>query len=221
MISMNTSNTMSEALKSAQNALERCEVEVCDLVGEAAKDKDYKAVDRLSELAQNLEHLKKSLEAHKHVSLSLPTVSEQREAFDRQSNMTTKKPRQSKQPTRRRTRRPTGYPKFEVEGNSLVKISWSKTKKSEYVHKAPKRVLESLIQTLLGLGGKREIVATERMFPLENNGNQFPDYQSYLCLLWLKQNKLVIHHGREGYQVNEPDSLQTNCELCFAKFYCR
>ena len=216
MITMNTNKTMPEALLSAQNALERCELEVCQLVGEAARGKDYKAVDRLNELAQNLEHLKKSLESHEPVSLVIQPIND-RGTRASPKEVATKKPRRKS--SKRRSTRPAGYPKFDVEGNSLVKISWSKTKKSEYVHKAPKRVLESLIGTLLELGGKREVVATERMFPLEDNGNQYPDYQSYLCLLWLKENKLVIHHGREGYQVAEPDSLQTNCERLWVELF--
>ena len=219
MISMNTNNnTMSEALKSAQNALEKCELEVCELVGGAAKNKDYKAVDRLNELAQNLEYLRNSLQSAKPTSLSFAAISE-RETAVASSNAPTKNPRSRGKVTSRRRTRPAGYPRFEVEGNSLVKISWSKTKKSEYVHKAPKRILECLIKTLLELGGEREVVSTERMFPLEEGGNQAPDYQSYLCLLWLKQNKLVIHHGREGYQVIEPDTLQTNCERLWAELF--
>ena len=215
MIVMNTEQEMStDFQKLAEKPLEACELEIRKLVGMAAQSGNYDAVNKLTELAQNLGHLKKSLD-----SSNLMRAERQTERVADSEKATIKPSQRNKSTKRRRTGRRPGYPKFEVEGNSLVKISWSKTKKSEYVHKAPKRVLECLIKTMLELGADREVVSTERMFPLVEGDNQYPDYQSYLCLLWLKQNKMVIHHGREGYQVADPDSLQTNCERLWAEMF--
>ena len=72
---------------------------------------------------------------------------------------------------------------------------------------------------MLELGADRAVVATERMFPLVDGDTQYSDYQSYLCLLWLKQNKMVIHHGREGYQIADPDTLRTNCERLWSELF--
>lgn len=216
MISMNTQENTSDSLKSAIESLEKCEVEIFDLVGDAAKSRDGTTVTRLNELAQNLAHLRQSLTMPRPLQLAEKDSSE---SYSVESSET-KKPSQRNRSTKRRsTGRPKGYPKFNVEGNSLVKISWSKSKKSEYIHKAPKRVLEKLVEVLLEQGGNGEVIATDSMFPLEQGEKQYPDYQSYLCLLWLKQNKLVIHHGREGYQVADVASLKTTCERLWAELF--
>lgn len=216
MISMNTQENTSDALKSAIESLEKCEVEIFGLVGDAAKSRDGTTVTRLNELAQNLAHLRKSLTMPR--SMQLAAGPSERNVTE--SDNETKKPSQRSRSTKRRnTGRPKGYPRFNVEGNSLVKISWSKSKKSEYIHKAPKRVLEKLVEVLLERGSNGEVIATDSMFPLEQGDKQYPDYQSYLCLLWLKQNKLVIHHGREGYQVADVASLKTTCERLWAELF--
>ena len=217
MIAMNTQENTTDAVNLAIESLERCEGEIYGLVGEAAKSRDGASVTRLNELAQKLGQLRESLTMPRALQLA---VSSPQENYSTASEVETKKPSQRKRSTKRRkTGRPDGYPRFEVEGNSLVKVSWSKSKNSEYIHKAPKRVLEKLIEVLLELGGNGEVVPTDSMFPLQQGDKEYPDYQSYLCLLWLKQNKLVIHHGREGYQVADVATLKTTCEQMWAELF--
>ena len=214
---MNTQENTIDALKLAIESLERCEGKIYSLVGEAAKTRDGESVTRLNELAQKLGQLRESLNMPRPLQLAVNSSSER---YSAASEAETKKPRQRSRATKRRkTGKPDGYPRFEVEGNSLVKISWSKSKNSEYIHKAPKRVLEKLIEVLLELGGNGEVVPTDSMFPLQQDDKEYPDYQSYLCLLWLKQNKLVIHHGREGYQVTDVASLKRTCEQMWADLF--
>jgi hypothetical protein len=203
---MNTDNSQSKVVSKAIKSLELCEGQIYGLVGDAAKNRDSDGVAQLNELAQALGRLRDSLTAGDSIPV-LPLARTTVRASE------TAKPRnESRSTKRRRTSRPEGYPRFAVEGNSLVKVSWSKTKNSEYIHKAPKRVLDKLIEVILELGGNGEVVPTDTMFPLADGDDQYPDYQSYLCLLWLKQKKLVEHHGREGYQIRDPKSFVESCD---------
>ena len=79
-------------------------------------------------------------------------------------------------------------------------------------------MLDKLVETLNAMGSNKEIIPTDKMFPLSDGDTQYPDYQSYLCLLWLKMNKLVIHQGREGYQVRDPESFSRQCEQLWDEF---
>ena len=224
MITMNNKPTMSEFTKKAQDPLKNCEIEVRRLGGEALEAGSYKQAELLAKLAQKIGQMHDSLnmgetavipergEPVELVAKSTEPIEQSR--FSQPLRVPTKKPKKA----RRRGGRPEGYPYFEVEGNHLVKVSWSKTKKDSYVHKAPKRVLEKLVETLLTMGSNKEVIPTEKMFPLVDGENKYPDYQSYLCLLWLKRNKLVIHQGREGYQVRDPEIFEKQCEQLWEEF---
>ena len=78
------------------------------------------------------------------------------------------------------------YPKFVREGDNLVKIGWSKSQRAEYEHKSPKRLLAVLCESLTSANGKR--IMMDKVLPLKDpvTGSAFPDYQSYLCLAWLR-----------------------------------
>jgi hypothetical protein len=105
----------------------------------------------------------------------------------------------------RRTK--TDYPKFFREGELLVKVGWSKGDRKTYEHKAPRRVVDALVQTLVqaGKGGQRFVM--EGLLPLKDqtDNSDIPDYQSYLTLAWLRSAGLIVQHGRQGYSL-PPDS---------------
>ena len=53
-----------------------------------------------------------------------------------------------------------------------------------------------------------------KVLPLKDaaNGSVFPDYQSYLCLAWLRSGGLVIQHGRQGYSLPKGIELDKSIE---------
>jgi hypothetical protein len=113
------------------------------------------------------------------------------------------------------------YPKFVREGDSLVKIGWSKSQRAEYEHKSPKRLLAVLRDSLTSANGKR--IMMHRVLPLKDpvTGSAFPDYQSYLCLAWLKSAGLVIQHGRQGYSLPKGIELEKSVEALWANLLTR
>jgi hypothetical protein len=103
-----------------------------------------------------------------------------------------------------------GYPQFVRDGESLVKIGWSKSERKPYEHKAPRGVLQALLQAVIraGSGGKRFTV--EALLPLLDTaaGTEIPGYQTYLTLAWLRSVGLVVQHGRQGYSLPEDTDLE-------------
>ena len=58
----------------------------------------------------------------------------------------------------------------------------------------------------------------DKVLPLKDpvTGSAFPDYQSYLCLAWLKCGGLVIQHGRQGYSLPKGIELDKSIETHWA-----
>jgi len=108
------------------------------------------------------------------------------------------------------------YPRFVREGDNLVKIGWSKSQRAEYEHKSPKRLLAVLCGSLTSANGKR--ITMDKLLPLKDpvTGSAVPDYQSYVCLAWLKSSGLVTQHGRQGYSVPKGIELEESVEALWS-----
>jgi hypothetical protein len=113
------------------------------------------------------------------------------------------------------------YPRFVREGDNLVKIGWSKTQRAEYEHKSPKRLLAVLCGSLTSANGKR--IMMDKVLPLRDpaTGAAFPDYQSYVCLAWLKSGGFVTQHGRQGYSLPKGIELEKSVEALWANLLSR
>jgi hypothetical protein len=132
-----------------------------------------------------------------------PTVSGTQSARDRRG----------KNPGKAKSKK-SAYPKFLREGDTLVKIGWSRREGKPYEHKAPKTVLQVLIQELIRSGARGERFTTEGLFPLKDpvNKSEIPDYQAYLTLAWVRGNGLILQHGRQGYSLHEDTDLTYECD---------
>jgi hypothetical protein len=100
-----------------------------------------------------------------------------------------------------------GYPHFLRQGDQLVKIGWSKSSKSEYQHKAPRRAVTLFASATMGVCKGGAMFSAQDLAPLidPEDKSEVPDYQVYLALGWLRHNGLVKQHGRQGYTVANPD----------------
>ena len=127
-------------------------------------------------------------------------------------------PRKAPRPSRRKATRGQ-YPKFLRDAEELVKIGWSKRTWATYRHKAPKRVVNLVAQALLGKGKSGVRFAMEQVLPIRDpeGAIDVPTYQAYLTLAWLRKEKLVVQHGREGYslrpQANLIDAIEERWKL--------
>lgn len=106
-------------------------------------------------------------------------------------------------PPHRRGRSSRSFPRFEREGDKLVKIAWSKKDRAEYEHKAPRHVVDMLIEAIRSRKGEGAKFEAADILPLKdpNTRREVPSYQSYLALAWLRHEGVVAKYGRDGYQL--------------------
>lgn len=92
------------------------------------------------------------------------------------------------------------YPRFLTDGDHLVKIAWSKSKKRPYEHRAPKQIVQELLSAIRKRKGEGQLFESSDILPLSNgNGEEYPSYQPYLALTWLRQAGVIAKRGRSGY----------------------
>lgn len=100
------------------------------------------------------------------------------------------------------------YPRFFRDGDRLVKVAWSKKERRTYEHRAPQEIVATLIEVIKKRKGEGKIFDADDILPLTNsNGENYPSYQSYLALAWLRDVGVVIKKGRDGY-ILKPGTAQ-------------
>lgn len=170
----------------AARILRSAEEELRKVLAEAAANGDYEVVIALTSMAQDVSAI---LRRHGNLNPS-PSQSE---------------PAKSTNPPTVVARRDS-YPKFFRDGDDILKIGWSKKEKEEYLHKAPRSVLLRTAESIGKLSGKQRLWTPESLMAVINSeGNGIPEYQTYLCLAFLRNAGLVIQHGRQGYSVESRD----------------
>ncbi len=186
------------------NVLRAAEEDVLEIVALAAKDCDYAMIDKARAVAERLRSLNPDL------SLASAVKVEQEE----------RKPAGSKKVRRKSKsgakKKPTGsYPKFEVANGSLFKIGWSKRKGTEYTHRVPLNRAKEVIEVLDKLSEKVSgIISTEKILESEEfMMAQVPSYQVYLVLALLRQEKIIVASGRDGYSL--PSGIYSQADSLF------
>jgi hypothetical protein len=114
----------------------------------------------------------------------------------------------------RRTQRPTRgrrrikalqreYPKFRREDDKLVKIGWSKSERSEYRHRVPRYVAESVLAAISKIDLGKGPFTVEEILPIPDphGGAEVPQHQIYIAIAWLKAEGVLMQHGRDGYSL--------------------
>lgn len=119
-----------------------------------------------------------------------------------------------RRPLERTGVRKGSYPKFLRDGETIIKLGWSKTAKAEYEHKSPKTVLIHLVATLAKLPATKKRFAMDAVLPLRDagTGSDIPAYQAYLCLAWLRTIGIVTQHGRQGYSLTKKNAVDVRVE---------
>ena len=96
------------------------------------------------------------------------------------------------------------YPRFERDGDKLVKLGWSKKQKSQYEHRAPHAAVLAFGRHVANHFGEGEVFAMESLLPVpDESGEEVPGYQAYLTLAWLKHVGAVEKKGRDGYVLRD------------------
>jgi hypothetical protein len=105
-------------------------------------------------------------------------------------------------PSKRAARSANRYPRFFRAGEQLVKVGWSKKDSKEYIHRAGRSVLDALAARVAQKGQNGKLFTAEALQPLVDpaTSQEWPTYQVYVALAWLKQVGLLEQKGRVGYR---------------------
>ena len=169
------------------------------LIQEATASGEYDSVIKLTSWAQTVKGLRGAASSRKSTGSGLSSQK------SRASHSTAPSDAPRAGGPDRRTRlvgSRSSYPQFYRQGDTLVKVGWSKQSRSEYVHKAARRVVELVARAICNTPvTKGRFLKAEDFLPTSDpeDGAEIANYQGYLALAWLRQAGLVEQHGREGY----------------------
>ncbi len=91
------------------------------------------------------------------------------------------------------------YPRFERNGQKLVKVGWGRKTGEEYFHRTPWNTVRLVVQTVTEHGqyGNRF-----RVDDIHRGVAAVPKYQVSACVLWLKSIGAITGNGHSGYRTN-------------------
>lgn len=186
-------------LTKARQALAKCEADLRELLSQAAATGDYDAVVQISVWAKEVANLL----GDGPKGARLPAAPAQATAAP---------PAKPKGKGKAKD-----YPQFQRRGANLVKIGWSKRERAEYEHKAPWAAAKPIAKALGKLGAQGRVFQVPELLPLTDPDQQIevPDYQVYLMFAWLRTIKLIDQHGRQGYSIPKPASLDTDMDTAW------
>jgi hypothetical protein len=176
--------------KQAADVLRHAEAAVAALATEAAGERSYDSAERLLGIARQLAASAQALAALATKSQGANGAAEHRTPLT--SAVAVSDGEESDGPLQ-----------FERDGDDLIKRGKSKSGEKGYEHKAPRSVIEGLVETIRTSANKKGEFLTGRIFPLQDAaGRDIPNYQAYLALRWLRQIGLVERVARQRYKMN-------------------
>jgi hypothetical protein len=200
---------MSDGLKQAQRILSDAEGRLRGLIADATAAQRYDDVAKLAVLARELVLVVRSAAdgepADTRVRSAAPGNLPVQDSAVKQASL---QPRPSVAAAAS-----VGYPRFERQGDRLVKFAWSKKDRREYEHRASAEVIFRVAE----LFEQRCSIGTpflmDALMPFKMpNGSDIPSYQAYLALAWFRSFAAVESRGKDGYAVAIPN-LQTQVRL--------
>jgi hypothetical protein len=111
------------------------------------------------------------------------------------------------------------FPQFVREQDDLVKLGWSSRDEKVYEHRVSKGTVNVVTRAVAGKGKLGQRFSMDQLLTSihpEKGDEAIPSYQVYAVISWLKENGMLLQHGRQGYTVVRPqtftDSVQTAWE---------
>lgn len=191
-----------ETIQRAITLLSEAEHSLRQLMADGLESQSYAAVARIAGVAERLAALRNSL-THSPDAEMEPAPARVNGAQAEAEKPTRLAASHSKQhglsdsPTER-----LSYPRFERDGDRLVKIGWSDRDQRAYEHRAPRTIVFEVCDTLGRRSGRGRRFKMEEVLPELNDMKEpVPSYQGYLTLAWLRSEGVIERDGKEGYRV--------------------
>lgn len=181
------------ALAAVRRAEEHLRAELRPIIVEAVAAEAYADVASIARLTEELSNLLRHVTTDKR-----PPAGPAAERVAQEQREPTTPMAEPHSP--RATSRRVQYPQFLRDGDRLVKIGWSKKTRTTYEHKAPRAVVEALVAAVQRRKGENAVFQASDVMPLKDSlREEYPSYQSYLALNWLRDVGAIRKRGREGY----------------------
>ena len=185
---------MNSNIDKIKTILSGAEQSLRELIIEAAQEGDYLGVDTARDMAVAVNQLINRLSDGESSTKKNMVNNE----------IKGKKISRAKKRAGIKKKTPSGYPKFTVRDDTLVRIGWSKKEKREYQHKVPKSLFDLTIKTMGDLAKSRNgpFLAEEIIEQMnENSAESVPGYQVYVVIGFLREQGSIKQEGREGYKI--------------------
>ncbi len=176
-----------DKIKEIIDVLAKGEKEIQKIIGDAASKSDYTAVDAGRITAIEISKLQAKLD----------TLRKQRK--DSGDSVVSQKMKILSKPSKI-----SGYPKYEVQNDTLIRTGWSKKEGAEYAHSIPKSAFNSTIEIMDNLARRTigPIKAEEIIKTIDNiESVEVPSYQVYVVIGMLRQKGCIKKLGRKGYEI--------------------
>ena len=187
---------MSDSVKSI---IERAEDEIRAILAEAARSADVAQISKLTKIIEVLHRMVEETGGKCYYD-SLDSGG----AYVLKETQPPPQPPQKK--SRARVPRKDMYPQFDWEndGQTLVKTGWSRKKRKEYRHRAPKKVLDQVQKKLEKLGAGGKLFTMEDVLPImdPDTDKEISSYQIYLYVAYLQQQGKITR-TREGLKLKK------------------
>jgi hypothetical protein len=187
---------MKDILSAAADTISDAEVRIRKLIEAALASQQYAEVARLAPLADGL--LNVLSVARNGDSSSATRVTGDRPVleFAKSGGAAT-----SVIPTGSRASE-SGYPRFERQGDRLVKIAWSKKDRREYEHRATADIILRIAELFECDRAPGTPFMMDSLMPFKTRtGADIPSYQAYLALAWFRSLGAIESRGKDGYAV--------------------
>jgi hypothetical protein len=182
----------------AIEALKVVEATLRDIIGQALAAKAYRDLASVASAADAVTALISELSGSTPVKTLLGPSSAQESQSLRTSATANHQAMAAR--TANVVSRRMGYPRFLRDGDRLVKVAWSKKERKPYEHRAPQAIIQTLIDAVRKRKGEGKLFEAADVLPLvTGSGEEYPSYQSYLALAWLRHVGIVAKKGRDGY----------------------
>lgn len=183
-------------------ALEGTERQLNELIQQALADRHYGEIVAMADLAKAISGLRemrvgRSISELPQASSSATEQADLASLVDASGSLderadggTAPRPKQAR----------AQFPRFERDGERLVKLGWSSKGKRVYEHRVVREIVFEICRRLGEKASSKKAFKMEKLFPMRlENGDEIPTYQAYLVLKWLQQNGAVERRGKDGY----------------------
>jgi len=185
---------MRDQIEKIVEILTKTESEIQKVIIEAAQASDYRSVDMARNAAVNIKNLRAQISDTTRKVESKSVKAEKRV--------------KRKVVSRKAAR--TGYPKFQIKKDTLIRIGWSKKQRREYTHKTTRFVFEITIKAMakLAKSGAGPFTSEQLIDQINSvESETIPSYQVYAVIGILRQANCIKQIGRNGYDI-PPEILE-------------